>query len=452
MPLRRPLIALLVVTVLAIAADSAHAAPPPASYSCTPAPNNCGGWRPANVVLRWFAPTAINTNNCPVATTIAAEGLTTWQCGVTDDNVTWVWSTATVQIDKTAPRITSVRPSRAPDSNGWYRAPVRILFGGTDAKPGIAVSGIAACAAPIYGAPDTRGTSVAGTCVDNAGNRSAAAAFPLRYDATPPDVTSGTPARTPDFHGWYNHSVNWRFTGRDGLSGLADCPAVTYSGPGGRAARVIGACRDKAGNVGARSFALRYDGSPPPAPSVQAVPRDHAVRLRIRGTGDARHIRIVRSPGRHGKRHSTIFSGGPRSFTDHRVRNGKTYRYTVIARDQANNRSRTVVIVRAGPVLVSPPDGAVLAAPPRLEWSRVRDADYFNVQLRRDGRKVLSVWPRRSKLQLRSQWRYRGQLQQLVPGRYEWDVWPGFGPRRASRYGRKIGSRTFVIAGVPPAP
>src|SRR3954449_1949109 len=117
MPLRRPLIVLVVATLLGVAAESAHAAPPPASYSCTPAPNNCASWRPTNVVLRWFAPTAINTNNCPVATTIAAEGVTTWQCGVTDDNVTWVWSTATVHVDKTAPRITSIRPSRPPDSN-----------------------------------------------------------------------------------------------------------------------------------------------------------------------------------------------------------------------------------------------------------------------------------------------------------------------------------------------
>ena len=45
------------------------------------------------------------------------------------------------------------------------------------------------------------------------------------------------------------------------------------------------------------------------------------------------------------------------------------------------------------PELLAPPNGAVLTAPPLLRWSKVRGADYYNVQLLRDGRKVLSAWP-----------------------------------------------------------
>jgi hypothetical protein len=93
----------------------------------------------------------------------------------------------------------------------------------------------------------------------------------------------------------------------------------------------------------------------------------------------------------------------------------------------------------------------VLTAPPLLEWGAVRRADYFNVQVERDGKKILSRWPRKTQLQMHSEWRYRGHVRHLVPGRYKWHVWPGFGSRSAARYGPKIGSRSFVIAAVPPA-
>ena len=306
-----------------------------------------------------------------------------------------------IRVDKTPRGSRSVRPSRPPDSNGWYRAPVACCSAATTPHPGSAVSDDRDLRAARHAAG--RAPARAWTSPATAAPRRIPAA--LRRDRPRCHLRHARPqARLPRL---VQPPVIWRFTGRDGLSGLADCPAVIYSGPGGRAARVIGACRDKAGNVGDSQLraALRRDPAGG-ADACRRVPRDHAVRLRIRAARRRPpHQDRSQPPAGSGKRHSTIYSGRPRSFTDRRVRNGKTYRYTVIARDQAANRSRTVVIVRAGPVLVSPPDGAVLAAPPRLEWSRVRDADYFNVQLRRDGRKVLSVWPRRSKLQLRSQWR-----------------------------------------------
>jgi hypothetical protein len=28
---------------------------------------------------------------------------------------------------------------------------------------------------------------------------------------------------------------------------------------------------------------------------------------------------------------------------------------------------------------------------------------------------------------------------------YRWYVWPGFGPRSANRYGKLLGTRTFVV-------
>ena len=63
----------------------------------------------------------------------------------------------------------------------------------------------------------------------------------------------------------------------------------------------------------------------------------------------------------------------------------------------------------------------------------------------RDGRKVLSVWPRRHRLQLKQQWRFGGKTRHLRPGKYRWFLWAGFGPRRLNRYSAQLGTRTFTV-------
>jgi hypothetical protein len=79
-----------------------------------------------------------------------------------------------------------------------------------------------------------------------------------------------------------------------------------------------------------------------------------------------------------------------------------------------------------------------------LRWTPVLGASYYNVQLYRGGEKVLSAWPTRTSLQLTRRWSYNGH-RRLRPGTYYWYVWPGFGPRAATRYGPEIGRRKFVI-------
>ena len=43
--------------------------------------------------------------------------------------------------------------------------------------------------------------------------------------------------------------------------------------------------------------------------------------------------------------------------------------------------------------LLSPANGATVDGPPMLRWTEVHGARYYNVQLLRDGRKLLSAWP-----------------------------------------------------------
>ncbi|HWE08439.1 MAG TPA: hypothetical protein VG325_03745, partial [Solirubrobacteraceae bacterium] len=156
-------------------------------------------------------------------------------------------------------------------------------------------------------------------------------------------------------------------------------------------------------------------------------------------------LRVVRSPGLRGASPSVLSpTSDAGSYADRRVRNRTSYRYTVIATDQAGNVSERTVVVRPGLRLLSPGQGTRVKAPPMLSWTPVPRATYYNVQVFRGG-KVLSTWPKRAHLQLTWTWRFGGQRYRLRPGTYRWYVWPGYGPRSAARYGRVIGAGRFVV-------
>lgn len=75
---------------------------------------------------------------------------------------------------------------------------------------------------------------------------------------------------------------------------------------------------------------------------------------------------------------------------------------------------------------------------PTLSWRARPNVKYYNLQLLRNGRKVLSAWPTVARYTLKPSWRYHGHTYKLAAGRYRWYVWPGYGPRSAHRYGRLL--------------
>ena len=204
------------------------------------------------------------------------------------------------------------------------------------------------------------------------------------------------------------------FAGTDATSGLLGCTSATYGGPDGDPATVAGTCTDVAGNVSAASvFPLRYDATAPALAPPAARGGDRVVRLRWHRPADAVSLAIVRTPGRHGAASTVVGRGGGSRLLDRQVRNGRRYRYTLRATDAAGNTAQTSVSARPGLRLLGPANGAQLTAPPRLSWTGVRGARYYNVQLFRDGHKVLSAWPRRAHLSLRRSWRFAGHRHRL---------------------------------------
>jgi hypothetical protein len=329
-----------------------------------------------------------------------------------------------------------LRCSPAPaNCDTWYRGPVTVEWDTTGAT-----SESSGCLTRTYGA-DTRGTPI--SCSAVFGAIEATVKGLVRIDATPPTV-SAAPDRPPDANGWFNHPVGVAFAGSDATSGVAGCDRAAYGGPDGIGVIVSGSCRDVAGNVGQGALTLNYDATAPAAPKASARPDDNAVELDWSVPGDVTTVEVVRLANAASS--TLVFRGDGDEFVDRRLRNGARYRYELTAIDQAGNRARSSVsaVPTASPLL-EPARGSRLTAPPTLVWEPVRRAAYYNVQLYRGSKKLLSAWPAQATLKLNQRWRYAGKPRRLAPGRYRGLVWPGFGKRSEHRYGKRLGASVFRI-------
>ena len=458
---------LAVVLVVALAAASDARAAAVVTPTCSIAPGDCSGWFRSDVSLTWVV-------DPPTATKVGCENMvfdgetagTVASCSA-DDGTGPVTREVVIRLDRTPPVVGDGIAARGPDAGGWYNAAVTIGFSGADATSGLAPG---ACPAIAYQGPDSAAASVVGSCTDVAGNIGLSQPFAFKYDATGPDVTAAVPERPPDRAGWFTAPVPFSFIGADATSGLAECPALIYAGPDAHAASVVGTCRDQAGNQSSRAFALMFDATPPPLSRLTAAPGDQRATLRWETSPDAAFVEVLRIPGVGSEPASVVFTGPGSSFQDERLHNGVRYVYRVRLADAAGNESVGHVAAepslpspdppagsgqsRSGPqagprrsVLLSPRAGAQVKAsrPPLLRWRRVADARYYNVQLYRGTRKILSAWPARPRYQLERRWSFAGKGRRLTAGRYRWYVWPGFGRRSRSMYGDLVGRRSFTV-------
>ena len=208
---------------------------------------------------------------------------------------------------------------------------------------------------------------------------------------------------------------------------------------------------DSAGNVGVASHAWTTDATPPQT-KIDSAPRKRAAARSARfafSSSEPATFQCQRdggsfAPCRAPKTYKSI-AGGAHRFAVRAVDpagnvdpSPAVYSWTV---GQAVNR--TV----ASSALVAPAVGTSVARPPLLRWRAVRGAKYYNVQLYHAGRKVLTAWPTQPRLKLQKQWKLNGTVERLKRGVYRWYVWPGFGRTADRRYGRLLGSSTFIVGG-----
>jgi hypothetical protein len=267
--------------------------------------------------------------------------------------------------------------------------------------------------------------------------------FPIKIDKTAPAV-HGVPSRPPDASGWYNKPVTIAFTGTDATSRLAGCSSTAYSGPDNGNASVAGTCTDNAGNVGRATYGFPYDSTPPTLGTVTVKHGNRNVLLKWTASPDTHVVQVTRTRGSSGPS-KNVFTGAGNKVRDKGLRPGAKYKYTVTAFDPAANAAAKGLVVTGTGPLVNPVPGKRVTSPPRLVWTPVKRASYYNVQLIHDGT-ILSAWPTRANLQLKRSWIYKGRRHRLRPGVYRWYVWPGFGLLAQAHYGRRLGGSSFVVA------
>jgi large repetitive protein len=313
----------------------------------------------------------------------------------------------------------------------------------------------ASCAPPhVYAGLGDGRHSFAVRAVDSLGNVGPEAVHGWAIETTAPAVaiTAGPPALGNGTAVSLSFSADEAATFQCDLDdrGFEPCGSpAAYAGlrEGGHA--FVVRATDAAGNVGAASRSWTIDTTAPDTTLASRPPaRTTATTAAFRfSTSEAGTFECRLDGG--------SFSPCTSPKTYRALARGR-HSFAVRAVDLAGNVDATPSLwqwtltpatrrVAASP-LFAPPPQAQVTRPPLLRWRAVRRATYYNVQLYRAGRKVLTTWPTRAKLQLRARWRFNGRVQTLEPGSYRWWVWPAYGRPSAQRYGRVLGTSTFVVA------
>jgi hypothetical protein len=323
-----------------------------------------------------------------------------------------------------------------PGAGGWYVSDVWINWTLSNVTPPLEEG-----CNPTHLVSDTPGATASCNARDASGTTTRSTT-PIKIDRTPP-AAEVSADRAPDAGGFYNHPLTVVWSGSDATSGIATCTSTPYTGPDATAISLAGTCQDRAGNVSAPvTFAFSYDATPPVLANVRASSGSRTVTLAWDASGATRIV--VTRDG------SVVYDGTGKRFTDRKVKRKTRYAYAVRALDQAGNVASRAIRVTPGSVassdrLLAPRSNAQVRHPPLLRWREVKRATYYNVQVFRGHRKVLSAWPTRPRYQLRRTWRYAGHHHRLVDATYRWYLWAGYGKRSARHYGRLLGKRSFRV-------
>jgi hypothetical protein len=324
-----------------------------------------------------------------------------------------------------------------PGENGWFRGNVTVkwdVVGETWSHPDCSTRTLVV---------DTSGTKITCTARNDNELTESTKSVTIKLDKTVP-TAAPVPGRLADANGWYNRPFTVAFSGTDVTSGIAACTSALYGGPDNLSASVAGSCKDFAGNVTGASFAFKYDATAPTLFSLTTKRGNRSAKLAWRKSADTERVEVLRAPGREGEGETVIYRGPAAGYRDTGLVVGRRYEYRVASIDQAANRSEKRIDFIATGALLSPAPAQRVTAPPILTWTPVKRASYYNVQLVR-GRKVLSAWPEHPGFRLPRAWMYDGRRYRLRPGLYRWYVFPGFGRISENRYGRLLGSSTFVV-------
>jgi hypothetical protein len=157
------------------------------------------------------------------------------------------------------------------------------------------------------------------------------------------------------------------------------------------------------------------------------------------------HVVVLRNTKAKHVASTEVYRGAGTRYVESKFVNAQYHAYRITSYDKAGNVSAAVdITIPASALLLAPADRAKIHRAPTFGWRAVKKASYYNVQLWRGGEKILSTWPKGTKLKLTRTWTYNRRRYKLKPGRYIWIVWPGFGAPSKGIYGQPLGQASFV--------
>ena len=402
----------------------------------------------------------------PASATTFGFGTTTVTCSASDTRGNPGNASFTVTVRDTTPPVVLVGNDRVVEANGRSGSYVGYDVSAADAIDGPLLPSAIVCT-PAPGSLFELGSlPVVCRATDSRGNVGTGGLTVTVVDTTPPTLsvpaplhvsaTGGLPASTPAVAG---------FLAAAQAADIADSsPRVSSDAPAFfplGTTTVTFAAVDSSGNRATRTSTVTVttetvapsaqpDVVPPANVSglnAQALNQSIRLRWRVPADPDFARVEVVRSTTAVGAESTIVYRGRATTFLDRRLVNGTEYRYVLVSVDQAGNRSFGVVVVAAPKrqLLTAPAIGAQVRVPPVLAWVGVAGASYYNVQLSRNGRKILSTWPTTNRVKLSRTWVFAGRRERLVRGTYQWFVWPGLGSLRESRYGKLLGQGSFVV-------
>ncbi len=276
-----------------------------------------------------------------------------------------------------------------------------------------------------------------------------------------PGATLTTPDATTTFS---SNEAGSTFECRLNSAFFAACASpLTYNGLANGSYTLAIRAVDPAGNIDASPLAVAFQVNVPEPALVAEAPAAFTARVRKAGVkpGDHRttvswrrpkhrdyhHVEIVRAPGKKKSRRSLVYKGNKLAFVDKGLKNGVEYTWTLYAVNKNGTRSPGVKLMATAPVQIRLGKKTTVAprTPLVLSWNPRKKARYYNVQLFRGKRNVLSSWPGGPVVSLTGTWNWEGAKRKLVAGKYEWFVWPGFGKRANSKFGNLIGTGKLVV-------
>ncbi len=182
--------------------------------------------------------------NCTADQVISTEtasqvvnGSCTNQAGLTGNAVP-----ITVKLDKTGPTAV-LTPSGILGSNGWYSSDVIVSAAGADG-----ISGPVTCTADVILSDDTAGSTVNGSCTNQAGLSTDASAVTVKLDQTDPSAHVAL-AGTLGTNGWYVSNVVATTLGSDTVSEPVECTDPHTYATDGTGFVAEGDCTNNAGRV-----------------------------------------------------------------------------------------------------------------------------------------------------------------------------------------------------------